>query len=461
MPTFNRVTAETITVLQNIVGDENVSIREHDRKSHSVDVSGHEPHISEVVVWASTPEHVAKTLKFASDANIAITPWGAGTSVEGNPIPVYGGILLSMARLNKIIALYPNDLQATVQAGVKFRELNEKLAPHGLFFACNTGGDATIGGLLANNAAGPKAVKYGAAKDNVLSLQVALTNGELITCGSRSIKQSSGYDLTHLFVGSEGTLGVITSATVKLVPIPQHICAIVANFSTVQSAINTVISIKHNGLDAGALEFMDADFARFLTHSESSGVSLEPYPTLFMEFYAGDADGLQACIRAVQSICVQNAAISFSSTTNDVERDKLWAARYAAYTYCQTVFADHHLLTTDTAVPISTYATLVQYIERDLKQRGLVGFMLGHAGDGNMHVILPYANDDEKRAVYAFNAALVEFSLELGGTATGEHGVGIGKREFMRLEHGLAFDVMYRLKQMFDPKGVLNPGKVF
>lgn len=458
---FSPVTQVVIDDLIAIVGASHVSTREADRQARAIDVSGHLPHLSEVVVWAQNATQVAQILQLASQRRVPVTPWGAGSSVEGNPIPVHGGILLSLEHMNRIIAIHSDDMQATVQGGVKFRVLNAELQSQGLFFACNTGGDATIGGLLANNAAGPKAVKYGAAKDNVLRIQVALADGRLIECGSRSIKQSSGYDLTHLFVGSEGTLGVITEATVKLMPIPQHLSAVMATFPSVQAAIDTVVAIKRSGLDAGALEFMGADFAYFLNQIAPDREPLAVQPTLFMEFYAPDAAALETGLQQVRQLCHAHRADHVQATSDPQQREQLWAIRYAAYTTCQQVFAAQRLLTTDTAVPLSAYAALVGYIETELAGRGLQGFMLGHAGDGNMHVILPYADSASEARVMAFNAALVEHSLALGGTATGEHGVGLGKRAYMRREHGPALDVMRELKQLFDPHGVLNPGKVF
>lgn len=458
---FSPVTQVVIDDLISMVGASHVSTREADRQARAIDVSGHLPHLSEVVVWAQNATQVAQILQLASQRRVPVTPWGAGSSVEGNPIPVHGGILLSLEHMNRIIAIHSDDMQATVQGGVKFRVLNAELQSQGLFFACNTGGDATIGGLLANNAAGPKAVKYGAAKDNVLRIQVALADGRLIECGSRSIKQSSGYDLTHLFVGSEGTLGVITEATVKLMPIPQHLSAVMATFPSVQAAIDTVVAIKRSGLDAGALEFMGADFAYFLNQIAPDREPLAVQPTLFMEFYAPDAAALETGLQQVRQLCHAHRADHVQATSDPQQREQLWAIRYAAYTTCQQVFAAQRLLTTDTAVPLSAYAALVGYIETELAGRGLQGFMLGHAGDGNMHVILPYADAASEARVMAFNAALVEHSLALGGTATGEHGVGLGKRAYMRREHGPALDVMRELKQLFDPHGVLNPGKIF
>ena len=253
----------------------------------------------------------------------------------------------------------------------------------------------------------------------------------------------------------------ITEATVKLMPIPQHLSAVMATFPSVQAAIDTVVAIKRSGLDAGALEFMGADFAYFLNQIAPDREPLAVQPTLFMEFYAPDAAALETGLQQVRQLCHAHRADHVQATSDPQQREQLWAIRYAAYTTCQQVFAAQRLLTTDTAAPLSAYAALVGYIETELAGRGLQGFMLGHAGDGNMHVILPYADSASEARVMAFNAALVEHSLALGGTATGEHGVGLGKRAYMRREHGPALDVMRELKQLFDPHGVLNPGKVF
>ncbi|MFO7540602.1 MAG: FAD-binding oxidoreductase, partial [Chloroflexota bacterium] len=237
MPTFNPVTPEILTELTGIVGGENVSTADSERQLHAQDMSGHAPRLPEVVVWPQSSRQVATVLRLAHAQHIPVTPWGAGSSLEGNPIPLHGGILLSLARMTQVVALHADDFQVTVQPGLPYKDLNERLARHGLFFPPDPGANATVGGMLANNAAGIRTVKYGACKDNVLRMEVALADGRLIQVGSRSVKQASGYDLLHLFVGSEGTLGVITEATLRLLPVPHRMSAVVASFPDVERAV--------------------------------------------------------------------------------------------------------------------------------------------------------------------------------------------------------------------------------
>lgn len=458
MHSFSALSGPAVAELASIVGAGNVSESREDRDLRSHDMSGHSAHLSDVIVWPATAEQVTQMLRFASEQRIAVTPWGAGTSVEGNPIPVRGGILLSLERMNRIVTVHANDMQVTVEAGVKYRDLNRALQDLGLFFPVDPGGDATIGGMLANNAAGPKTVKYGASKDNVLWMQVALTDGRLIEVGSRSIKQSSGYDLLHLFVGSEGTLGVITQATLKLAPLPKHIGAAVASFDSVGSAIAAVAALKRSGLDIGALEFMDAGQMRMI--NVQTAMRLDERPTLFMEFHAPDPHALEACVEQAEDLCRSTGALTLQATVDPTERQRLWYARHNAYTIATRVHAGERFLTTDAAVPISALAELIAFIESELTQRQLTGYLLGHVGDGNVHVLLPYRDVAEYDEAQQLNEAIVLRALELGGTATGEHGVGLGKVKFMRREHGPALDVMLGIKRLLDPNGILNPGKV-
>ena len=459
LTTYQPVTPAIVDRLAAIVGDNNLSTAEAERSLRSHDVSNHAPHLSEIVVWPQTAPQTAAVLQLANEQSIPVTPWGAGTSVEGNPIPLLGGILLSTERMAAILHIHADDFQATVQAGVKYKELNRHLASYDLFFPPDPGGDATIGGMLANNAAGAKTVKYGASKDNVLRLQVALSDGRLIEVGSRSIKQSSGYDLLHLFVGSEGTLGVITEATVKLTPLPKLMSAVVASFETVEAAVGTVVAIRKSGLDPAALEFIDADTAKMLNQAEE--VELAEQPTLFMEFHAAHETSLALGLELVRELCEAAGLVAFRATIDPVERQRLWYARHHAFTITVNNHPGQQFLVLDTAVPISAYPAIVAQVQDSLKKHHLVGYMLGHAGDGNMHVLLPYADTATYERAITFNEELVIRALELGGTATGEHGVGLGKTRYMPREHGPALEVMRSIKQTLDPNNILNPGKIF
>jgi D-lactate dehydrogenase (cytochrome) len=456
---FNPVTPDFIAQIAAIAGESNVSTAQADIDLHARDQSHHEAHASEVVVWPARPEDVAAILKLANEHHIPVTPWGVGTSLEGNPIPLHGGVLMSFERMNKIVKVHADDFQVTVQPGIGHKDLNAELARYGLFFPPDPGANATVGGMLANNAAGIRTVKYGASKDNVLKMRVAMADGRLITVGSHSIKQASGYDLLHLFVGSEGTLGIITEATLKLVPVPAHMSAVVAAFPTVEAAVETVVAVRGSGLDPAALEFVDAAHAVML--SQSDGVSLSAHPTLFMEFHAAHEATLASGIETVREICEEMGAISVRSTTDTAERKKLWHARHHSYEIMVRSHPDKHFFIMDVAVPISAYPELIAYVEALKAERNINAYMIGHAGDGNIHVEFPYANDEEFLMSQQADYDIVLKALELGGTATGEHGVGIGKSRFMTAEHGMALDVMRTVKQALDPNGILNPGKIF
>jgi D-lactate dehydrogenase (cytochrome) len=456
---YTRLTSEHIAYLTTIVGAANLSTAQADIDLHARDQSRHAAHPAEAVIWVETAQQVADILRFANEQCIPITPWGVGTGLEGNSIPLYGGISLSFERMNKIIELHADDFQVTVQPGIGHKDLNKELARSGLFFPPDPGANATVGGMLANNAAGIRTVKYGASKDNVLRMQVALADGRLIHVGSRSIKQASGYDLLHLFVGSEGTLGVITEATLKLVPVPTLMSAVVASFPSIKAAVETVVAVRGSGLDPAALELIDPKQCAILR--DHAGVTLEEKPTLFMEFHAAHQETLEYGLQAVRDICDEFGASNFRATTDNAERARLWTARHHAFETLVRVHPGKTFLIDDVAVPISQYPALIGFIETLMNANGMLWYMKGHAGDGNIHVEIPYGDPDEMQKALALNDQIVEKAIHLGGTATGEHGVGIGKAKYMSQEHHASLDIMWALKQTLDPNGILNPGKVF
>ncbi len=456
---FEKVAPAILDRLTELLGSTNVSTAQADIDLHARDQSQHPAHASEVVVWPQRAEQVAEVLRLANEHHIPVTPWGVGTSLEGNPIPLYGGILMSFERMNQIVKLHADDFQVTVQPGIGHKDLNAQLARHGLFFAPDPGANATVGGMLANNAAGIRTVKYGASKDNVLQMQVALADGRLIRVGSRSVKQSAGYDLLHLFVGSEGTLGVITEATLKLVPIAPFMGAALAAFDSVEDAVQAVVAVRGSGLDPAALELIDAAHARMLREAE--GVNLSDHVTLFMEFHAAHDESLGMGLEMVKEICEELGAVSFRSTTDPTERRQLWHARHHSYEIMVRTHPNMGFFINDVAVPISTYPELIAYVEQIKRENNVTAYMIGHAGDGNVHVEFPYGNEAEYRQSQEMNKLIVFKALTLGGTATGEHGVGIGKAPYMINEHGPALDVMRDIKNLLDPRGILNPGKIF
>jgi len=457
--TYKSVTPEIVKELENIVGKENVSTRLADLDQHANDQGVYPAHRADALVWAKTTEQVSEVMMIAHRERIPVTAWGAGTSLEGNPIPAFGGIQISFEHLNKIIQVHADDFQVTVQPGIGYKDLNTQLTRYGLFFAPDPGANASIGGMLANNAAGIRTVKYGATRDNVLRMVVVLADGRILHLGSRSIKQSSGYDLVHLIIGSEGTLGLITEATLKLAPIPEHFSAAIASFNDVSAAIEAVVAVRGSGLEPAALEFLDAITIRAI--SENDLLNLPAKPTVLMEFHAAHHDQLQGTLENVKEICNESGCVHFFSTTNQSERMKLWHARHHTL---ETIVRDHpgqKVANSDVAVPISAYPELIDFIEITRLEKGVIAYSFGHAGDGNIHVLYAYGNDDEYKAAREMNAMVVLKAISLGGTATGEHGIGLGKKQFMQSEHGQALDVMQSIKQTLDPHWILNPGKIF
>ncbi|VAW33101.1 D-Lactate dehydrogenase, cytochrome c-dependent [hydrothermal vent metagenome] len=313
--------------------------------------------------------------------------------------------------------------------------------------------------MLANNAAGSRTVKYGATKDNVLAMEVALADGRLIQVGSRSIKQSAGYDLLHLFVGSEGTLGVITQATLRLAPLSTVMSGVVATFESVETAVSAVVELRSTGLDIAALEFLDAETSGLLTREE--GVNWGNFPTLLMEIHATHAQTAELDLALVQEICNDLGAIRFQATTDTAERKKMWHVRHHMFETMVRFLQGYRWQLMDIAVPISAFPPLVAHVSQTLQGLDLIGYMVGHAGDGNLHVLIPHKDEPTRQKADEANRAVVLKAIELGGTSTGEHGVGIGKAKFMEREHGTAVDVMRSLKQTLDPHGILNPGKLF
>ncbi|MDX2141546.1 MAG: FAD-binding oxidoreductase [Chloroflexota bacterium] len=459
MSHYQSVDADIIARLQNILGSEAVSIAQADIDLHARDQSYHAAHAAEVVIFPTAAQQVADVLKLAHERCIPVTAWGVGTGLEGNAIPLYGGILMSFERMNRIVEVHADDFQVTVQPGIGHKDLNAELARYGLFFPPDPGANATVGGMLANNAAGIRTVRYGASKDNVLRMQVALADGRLIYVGSRSVKQAAGYDLLHLFVGSEGTLGIITEATLKLIPVPAHMSAVVAAFPSVESAIETVVAVRGSGLEPAALEFVDAAHAVML--SQSDGIALSEHPHLFMEFHAAHLATLETGIQTVREICEDLGALSIHATTDTAERKKLWHARHHSYEIMVRSHPDKKFYIMDVAVPISAYPELIAYVESLKHERNITAYMIGHAGDGNIHVEFPYTPGESHERAMQANHDIVLKALALGGTATGEHGVGLGKAKYMPIEHGEGLDVMRSIKATLDPQNILNPGKIF
>jgi D-lactate dehydrogenase (cytochrome) len=450
-----------LTFLQNLLGPERVSVKPTDLDAHSQDESFHPPHPPEVVVWPESAEEIGAILKYANQERLPVTPWSGGSSLEGNPIPVYGGILLALYNMNKILAINEADLQVVVQPGVVYDELNARLARYGLFFppAPGSADVATIGGMAANNSSGMHAVRYGATRDYVLALEVVLPDGRILRLGKPVIKSASGYDLVRLFVGSEGTLGVITEITLRLRLVMEKRAA-VATFSSMEAAAQTIYDINRYGPMPAALELMDPEIVRLVNQWKT--LSLAELPTLVMEFH-GTPAGLEEEVAMIEETCRDNGCTSFVLAVSPGERNRLWEGRREAHNAVKHLHPSCTIEIGDIVVPISRYVEAVLKAYELAKELRLSIATFGHAGDGNLHVeyIAEKTDPDEQARARELNRRLVSWVLSIGGTATGEHGIGIGKREFMLQEHGPALAVMRALKQTLDPNGIMNPGKVF
>lgn len=460
--TIHTLSNDALEFFKQTVGAEFVSTNQSEREHHARDQSFHDAHLPAAVLYPENTPQVSAILKYANEHLIPITAWGAGTSIEGNSIPVMGGIVLDFLRMDKILRVYRDDFQVDVQPGTKYKDMNIKLAQDGLFFAPDPGANASIGGMIANNAAGTRTPGYGATRDNVFRLEIVLANGEIIRTGTRSVKTSSGYDLVHLFIGSEGTLGIITEATLRLHPIPEHFSAVVASFENVAGATRAVSAIMGAGLNPVALEFLDAVTARQL--NTTGEFRLPENPTLLIEFHSATPHAIEHELALTQELCSDNGALSFEAGVGRAERDRLWKLRHSSYEVLVRTNPGIAFLVCDVAAPVSKYPELVAACEQEIHALNLPGAsIVGHAADGNAHPVVPYLPGDEAshaRAVQALGN-MVRVALALGGTATGEHGIGLGKIQFMRAEHGASLDVMRALKKLFDPNNILNPGKMF
>ena len=445
--------------LKAILDERRVSSGESVRHLHSHDESFHAPSLPDVVVWPHTTEEASRLVRWAKGKRVPVTAWGAGTSLEGNPIPVQGGMVMDFNEMNRIIAVRPEDFQADVQAGVIYKELNKALARDGLFFPPDPGAAATIGGMIGNNASGIRSVRYGATKDYVLRLTVVLPDGEVIHAGNRARKSSSGYNLPALFTGSEGTLGIITEATLKLAGLPVNFMAVRATFPTVLNATTTVYQIMRAGLAPAAMEFLDANVVRVLNADRD--LTLEENPTLLMEFSGYSRQGLAEEMAFVEEICQQNGALSIDRGIGAEERARLWEIRHQTYESIKRYHTGLSPLIMDVAVPLSRYSEMVDFSKN--KVRDLTAYLFGHAGDGNIHVHVMDDPQDAKRwaRVEEATRSIVMKALEFEGTCTGEHGIGIGKSRFMQKEHGASLMLMKRLKALLDPENLFNPGKFF
>ncbi len=444
--------------LRGFLKDDQVTINVTMLEQHSRDESYHDPHLPDVVVFPEHAEDVRKVLAFANQHRIPVVPFGMGTSLEGHVIPYHGGISLNLQRMNRILEIRPEDQLVRVEPGVTRSQLNKELKKYGLFFSVDPGADATLGGMAATNASGTTAVRYGVMRDQVRDLQVVLADGRMIRTGGLSAKSSAGYHLTGLFVGSEGTLGVLTELTLRVYGIPESILAARASFPSVESAVRTAVSLLAVGIPIARVELVDQASMQKL--NKHSGTAYKEAPTLFLEFHGNEA-GLQKDVEFARELSSDHGCFGFEFETDSKARSTLWEARHnLAYAFIHGC-KGKKLMVTDVCVPLSELAGAITYAREQLEAAGVEGGVLGHIGDGNFHALLMIDPNDPSDLASAeqINANLVQYALARGGTCTGEHGVGVGKRKYLRQEYGEALDVMQAMKQLFDPRNILNPGK--
>jgi len=454
------VTADLRAELLRLVPDERrVSDGESVLDQHSADLTYHAPHRPDVVVFPETTAEVATVLAYADGAGVAVVPFGAGTSLEGHVIPLHGGISLDLTRMQSIVALRPGDLTVTVQAGVTRSQLEAAAGPHGLWFPVDPGADATLGGMAATNASGTTSVRYGGMRAHVLALEVVLAGGRVIRTGSRAVKTSAGYNLTHLFVGSEGTLGVITELTLRLHPIPDHIVVMRAAFPSVEAACRASAAIIGAGVPVTRCELLDATTIASL--NAYKGTSFPEAPHLFVEFGGGEG-GVAGDLALTRELAEDEGALTFESESDPTKRAQMWEARHSALMAALAQASGSKAMTTDVAVPVSELAAAIEHARRALDASSLRGGIVGHVGDGNFHIAFLLDPDDKQSIAdaQALNAALVDDALARGGTCTGEHGIGFGKLAYLEREHGDLLPLMRGIKQVLDPNGIMNPGKV-
>ena len=431
------------------------------REQHGRDESPFEAPPPAAVVFAESTADVAFTVKLASDYSVPVIPFGIGSSLEGHLLAVQGGISIDVGRMKQVLSINAEDLTVTVQPGVTRKQLNEAVKSTGLFFPIDPGADATIGGMSATRASGTNAVRYGTMRENVLALEVVTASGEVIRTGTRAKKSSAGYDLTRLMVGSEGTLGVITEITVKLYPLPEAISAAICSFPSIEAAVRTTIQIIQMGIPIARVELIDSHTVRMVNTYAKLGLREEPL--LLMEFHGSPA-GVQEQAQVVQEIASELGGNAFEWAVTPEERTRLWTARHNAYFAGVQSRPGCKAITTDTCVPISSLADALLDSVTEAQEAGLPYFMVGHVGDGNFHMgyLIDPEKPEERVLAEKLNSQLVHRALKLGGTCTGEHGVGLHKMEFLVDETGAgAVSMMRTIKRALDPDNILNPGKIF
>ena len=448
-----------IDALKELLGDR-VSTSESVREHHSHGESWHPPGLPEAVVFPASTDEVSAIVRLCAEQRKPIVPFGMGSSLEGHVNAIHGGVSLDLTRMTRVLRLSPDDLDITVEAGLTRLKLDAHLKNTGLMFPIDPGADATLGGMAATRASGTTAVRYGTMRENVLGLTVVLPDGRIVKTGGRARKSSSGFDLTRLFVGSEGTLGVITELTLRLYGRPEAIRAAVCPFASMEGAAKTVIQTIQLGIPVARIEIIDEAQLRVVNAYSKTDYPLAP--TLFFEFHGISETAVDDQIAAVEEIAREHGAQGFTWAASLEDRHTLWQARHNAYYATVASRPGARAWTTDICVPISHLAECIRETQADIEAANVVAPLVGHAGDGNFHLIIMLDPGDqaEFEKISRLSERLVERALKFGGTCSGEHGVGFGKLKYLEAEHGAALDVMRAIKRAIDPNNLMNPGKL-
>jgi D-lactate dehydrogenase (cytochrome) len=447
-----------VTSLRELLGDR-LSTSGTVCAHHGKDESYHAPYPPDAVVFAQCTEEVSSIVKLCAKYRTPVIAFGAGTSLEGHVAALAGGVCIDMSQMNRVLQVNAEDLDATVEAGVTRKQLNEYLRDTGLFFPIDPGADASLGGMAATRASGTNAVRYGTMRENVIAMTVVLADGRVIRTARRARKSAAGYDLTRLFVGSEGTLGIITELTVRLYGIPEATSAAVCAFPTIEGAVDTVISTIQSGIPVARMELLDE--IQMAAINKYSNLDNKVSPTLFFEFH-GTESAVAEQAETVKTLAAENGGEDFRWAITPEQRSKLWQARHDAYYAALALRPGSKGLATDVCVPISRLAECITETKQDLSRSSIPYALVGHVGDGNFHLVFMLDPNRPEELIEAnqINERMVDRALAMEGTCTGEHGVGYGKMDFLVAEHGEAVSVMRAIKKSLDPDGILNPGKI-
>ena len=448
-----------ISALKSVLSDR-VSLSDADRANHGGSETWFAPAPPDIVVYPETTEEVSQIVVICAAHNMPVIGYGAGTSLEGHTSAIHGGVCVDFSRMNKVLQVNDQDLSVCVQPGITREDLNEDLRATGLMFPVDPGANASIGGMASTRASGTTAVRYGTMRDNILAMEVVLADGRVIRTGTAARKSASGYDLTALFCGAEGTLGLITELTLRLHGQPEAVAAAVCSFPDMDAAVNAVITTVQCAIAMARIEFLDSLAVEAVNKDADLGLPIQPH--LLVEFHGSDQSVAEQAER-FGDVIADFGANGFDWSSKPEDRKRLWAMRHRAYYACLGLRPGKTAVVTDVCVPVSRLAEAVRYARELIDAAGLVAPILGHVGDGNFHAILLIDPKDEIELTRAKSVShqMVEHALSVGGTATGEHGIGMGKMDLLHQEHGAAVDVMQSMKVALDPKNIMNPGKMF